>query len=267
MRTEVRAEIAALAEPAYRDFSQKLLPGCGGIQGVRLPALRRLARELARTGGWRDYLAEYFAEDGPGRWFEEDMLAGMCIGAAKLPAEEAVSLARRFRPWIGNWSVCDSFCTGFRAVSREREAFWPFVTECLETGEEYGVRLGAVLLLAHYRMPEEKLHPPAKRAENTFVEHGKAPVVDIAADQPPEWADRAVALLAEISHPGYYARMAAAWALSMFYLDFPEKVLPLLEGGALRPEVRRMTIRKICESRRPSPEEKARLRALGGGVS
>ena len=235
MRTEVRAEIAALAEPAYRDFSQKLLPGCGGIQGVRLPALRRLARELARTGGWRDYLAEYFAEDGPGRWFEEDMLAGMCIGAAKLPAEEAVSLARRFRPWIGNWSVCDSFCTGFRAVSREREAFWPFVTECLETGEEYGVRLGAVLLLAHYRMPE--------------------------------WADRAVALLAEISHPGYYARMAAAWALSMFYLDFPEKVLPLLEGGALRPEVRRMTIRKICESRRPSPEEKARLRALGGGVS
>ncbi len=235
MRTEVRAEIAALAEPAYRDFSQKLLPGCGGIQGVRLPALRRLARELARTGGWRDYLAEYFAEDGPGRWFEEDMLAGMCIGAAKLPAEEAVSLARRFRPRIGNWSVCDSFCTGFRAVSREREAFWPFVTECLETGEEYGVRLGAVLLLAHYRMPE--------------------------------WADRAVALLAENSHPGYYARMAAAWALSMFYLDFPEKVLPLLEGGALRPEVRRMTIRKICESRRPSPEEKARLRALGGGVS
>ncbi len=40
------------------------------------------------------------------------------------------------------------------------------------------------------RIPEEKLHPPAKLAENTFVEHGKAPVVDIAADQPPEWADR-----------------------------------------------------------------------------
>ena len=39
-------------------------------------------------------------------------------------------------------------------------------------------------------IPEEKLHPPAKLAENTFVEHGKAPVVDIAADQPPEWADR-----------------------------------------------------------------------------
>ena len=40
------------------------------------------------------------------------------------------------------------------------------------------------------RIPEEKLHPPAKLAENTFVEHGKAPVVDSAADQPPEWADR-----------------------------------------------------------------------------
>ena len=40
------------------------------------------------------------------------------------------------------------------------------------------------------RIPEEKLHPPAKLAENTFVEHGKAPVVDIAADQPPESADR-----------------------------------------------------------------------------
>ena len=48
----IRERLLALGEPAYRDFSASLLPGVEHIIGVRLPALRRLAREIVR-GDWR----------------------------------------------------------------------------------------------------------------------------------------------------------------------------------------------------------------------
>ena len=56
--------------------------------------------------------------------------------------------------------------------------------------------------------------------------------------------------------------LAAAWALAEFNLDFPGKTLPLLQSGKIQPEILRKTLQKIRESRRPSPEEKARLKEI-----
>lgn len=228
MREEIRIRIQEAAEPQYRDFSAKLLPAGTDLQGVRLPALRKMAGEIVKSGRWREYLEEYF--QAKGCWFEEDMLAGFCIGGAKLPIEERMEYIRRFRPRIRNWSVCDSFCVSLKAVSKNREEFWPLVLESLGMEEEFSVRMGAALMLDHYKTEE--------------------------------WADRALGCLGGITHPGYYAQMAAAWALAEFYLDFPGKTLPLLQSGKIPPEILRKTLQKIRESRRPSPEEKARLKEI-----
>lgn len=40
----IKEQLSLLAEPAYRDFASSLLPGTENILGVRLPALRRLAK-------------------------------------------------------------------------------------------------------------------------------------------------------------------------------------------------------------------------------
>ncbi len=228
MREEVRVEIQQAAEPEYRKFSARLLPDGTDLQGVRLPALRKMAGEIVKGGRWREYLEEYF--QGRDCWFEEDLLAGFCIGRAKIPVEEQIEWIRRFRPRVRNWSVCDSFCVSLKAVPKNREGFWPLVLESLRMEEEFSVRMGAVLILDHYKTEE--------------------------------WADRALECLSGITHPGYYARMAAAWALAEFYLDFPGKTLPLLQSGEIEPEILRKTLQKIRESRRPSPEEKARLKEM-----
>lgn len=229
MREEIRAWIQETAEPGYRQFSAKLLPEGVPIQGVRLPTLRKKAKELVRDGCWQAYLEEYWAADES--WFEEDMLAGFCIGGARMETEERIRWMRRFEPRVSNWSVCDSFCVSLKAVEKEREGYWPLITEWIHRPEEFAVRLGAVLLLDHYRVAE--------------------------------WSEKAVELLASITHSGYYAQMGTAWALAEFYLDFPEQTRKVLRQYPLQPEILQKTIRKLRESRRSLSEDWGRLTGIG----
>ena len=88
-----------MADTAYRDFQQSLLPGIDRIIGIRLPLLRQIARETAR-GDWRSYL-----ETAEGLYYEERMLQGLVIGYAKCPPEEKLRYVERFIPKIDNWAM------------------------------------------------------------------------------------------------------------------------------------------------------------------
>ena len=49
MHAEIQKLLTPLADPSYKTFSLALLPGLNmPMLGVRLPALRRLAKQLAR---------------------------------------------------------------------------------------------------------------------------------------------------------------------------------------------------------------------------
>ena len=72
----IRARLFLLADPAYRAFQQPLIPTVlpERVIGVRTPALRALARELAGTSA-----AETFRADLPHRYFEENQLHAFLI--------------------------------------------------------------------------------------------------------------------------------------------------------------------------------------------
>ena len=80
---QVRDRLFSLGEPDFQKFSAALIPGEKRMIGVRLPHLRRLAREIAASGQWEEYL-----HAAPQKYFEEIMLRGMIIGAARIPLEE-----------------------------------------------------------------------------------------------------------------------------------------------------------------------------------
>ena len=117
MNSELRARLESLADPGYRAFSARLLPVGTPLLGVRLPALRRIARELSR-GDWRAYLDG--AADGS---FEEILLQGMVIGYAEMDMGERQHRTAAFVPKISNWSVCDSFCAGLKAVREDPDSW------------------------------------------------------------------------------------------------------------------------------------------------
>lgn len=222
----LRARLEALADRQYRDFSLALTPGATGMLGVRLPELRRLARELSR-GDWRGYLREVGEES----LFEEKMLAGLAIGMARDVAwEERLAAIRTFVPRIDNWAVCDAFCSSLAFVRKDRERFWPVVEAYAAAAGEYPVRFALVMALKYY---------------------AAAP-----------WTPAAIHLATSVRHEAYYVRMAAAWAVAECSVHAPGAVLCTLREQLLDAWTHNKAIQKMVESRRIDAGVKALARTL-----
>ena len=226
MYTKIREELFRLAEPEYQKFNSRLIPNRKPetMLGVRLPALRKLAAGLAK-GDWRTYL-----ETAQDKYYEEIMLQGMVIGCAKMEFGERLSYIRWFLPKIDNWAVCDSFCSGLKAVEGHQEEMWSFIKQCLGDDRPYVVRFGTVMLLDYY-MDENRV-------------------------------DEALGLLDCVRHEDYYVRMAVAWALSIYYVNFPGQVMPYLKQNHLDDFTYNKALQKITESRKIGKEEKERFRKM-----
>lgn len=220
--TYVQQQLYALAEPEYAAFSSRLLPPLDiPLLGVRLPSLRKMARVLSRQG-----LAPAL-EQLTDETFEEIMLQGMVIGSAEAPLGQTLQAVAQFLPKITNWSVCDSFCCGLRIAQRFPREVWNFLLPLLHSPHPYSVRFAVVMLLDHYRTEE--------------------------------YLDAALQQLICVDHPHPSVQMAVAWALSMYYVRFPKATFAAMQH-LTDPEIRRLTVRKICESRQASPQQKAALR-------
>ena len=223
---EIRAALEARVDPAYREFTARLLPGTDDLLGVRLPELRALARRIAREGA-----AEYLAGASDAS-MEERLLQGLVIGYAKLDADARRDALERFLPKIDSWSVCDSACTTCKFFAKAPEAWFAWLAACARRPEEYQARFGLVSLLDH------------------FVRPG------------PESARSVLAVCAEVRNEAHYARMANAWTIAECAAVVPDDVVVLLRDGGLDEFTRRMAIRKACESYRISAEDKERFRVL-----
>ena len=138
----VKAQLLELAEPSYQEFSSRLLPGTTNILGVRLPILRKIAKQIAKEN-WREFLKQ-----NDEVYFEEVMLKGMVIGYIKdASVSEMMQYIKNFVPKIDNWSVCDSFCSGLKITKKHQQQFWPMITSYLSSDNEFEVRFGIVMML------------------------------------------------------------------------------------------------------------------------
>ena len=226
MRPEaIRSLLVTWAEPQFRAFSMSLMPGVSSVLGVRLPKLRKLARELA-LGDVDGYLQE--ASDVA---FEEIMLQGLVIGYAANNLQKTLVRIQKFVPKIDNWSVCDSFCGTLKIVEKNRSFFWRFLSPYFKSKAEYDVRFAIVIGL------------------NYYIE--------------PKYIDVLLRKLGKVKHQGYYAQMALAWALSMAFVKFPQETEKfLILKKTFDDFVFNKTIQKICESRQVDSKEKMRLRGF-----
>ena len=224
-REELRLWIEQQAEPDYQSFSAVLIPGVDNIAGIRLPVLKVKAREIARQSDWRS-----FVEANKDVWFEETMLRGMVIGCASMELTERLERVAAFVPQIHNWSVCDSFCAAQKWIPQHREAVWDFLQPYIRAKEEFPVRFAAVMLLDHF------LTDP--------------------------YIDRVLEALDGMELPGYYTRMAVAWAVSIAYVKYPAVTEAYLHRSHLDDFTYNKAIQKATESRRVSEADKQRLRAM-----
>lgn len=221
---QIRKQMEQLAEPEFQQFTAKLLPGVEHILGVRLPLLRRMARQIAK-GDWKTYLC-HASDDS----YEEVMLQGMVVGYARGDLQEKREFLERFIPKIDNWSVCDSACSTIKLAKSQPEEFWEFLQQYLNSREEFQIRFGLVQLLDYY--VNEKYLP------------------------------RVLEAVQQVYQEAWYVNMAQAWAISICYREFPEATLPVLKKNSLNDFTHNKAIQKITESLKVSGEKKELVKTL-----
>ena len=131
---------------------------------------------------------------------------------------------------ITSWAVCDSPVSSYKFIGKNPDFYKPVIRSYLTSDKEYEVRFAVVALMDYYINDAE--------------------------------IDGVLSDIAGLAHDGYYVKMAAAWALSVAYIRFPEKVLPMFSAKTLDAFTHNKAIQKICESYRVSAEDKAMLRTL-----
>lgn len=195
------------------------------VIGVKMGHMRDLAKRIVKEDDWREFLSE------PAATYEHCIVKALVIATAKTDEKERLALSKVFLPEIRDWSVCDTFCGSWRRDKGGRsEGLWQWCISLLGTGEEFPMRVGAVMMMSQ------------------FLEE-----------------DRIDLILAELTvsreSPGYYWDMGCAWALSFCYIDFPERTEREIFSGRLSPEILTMTVGKIRDSYRVPEESKRRTKA------
>lgn len=220
-RTALRRELRAAAEANYAAFAAKLLPdNTHPLLGVRLPRLRALAREIAKSESVRDFLARPLPQQAS---FEEIMLQGFVIGYLKETSfAERTALLDRLIPRLDNWSLCDSCCATYRFAAEHRNEAWAWLLPYSRSAAVYERRFAVVMMLDHF-------------------------LAEAA------WAARVAALLPTLPYGDYYADMATAWCSCELCLRDPRLADNLL--ASLPGPVRKLTQRKLRESRRATCSE------------
>lgn len=213
-----------LATQRQAEFNAKLTPGCKPMLGVKLPNLRKMAKEIAKE----DY--KKFLEEYPEDYYEHEMLKGLVIGYAKDDFETLLRYANAFIPKIHDWAVCDVFCQTFKATQKNREEAWNWLMKYAYADGEFEQRVVAVMLMSHFLTDE--------------------------------YTDKVLECMNRLKNEGYYTRMGVAWCVATAYAKYPEKTRKYLENNELDDWTFNKSIQKMTESYRISDEDKTALRKM-----
>lgn len=225
MRSDaVFQRLSELSDPTYRDFHAGLIPNISPetILGVRVPALRKLARELRGSAEAQEFMAAL-----PHEYYDENCLHGLLINDIK-DFGATVSALDAFLPYVDNWAVCDLISPrSFKSRPPELAAH---VRRWLDSSHSYTVRFGIGVLMSFYL--GEGFEPAQLEA------------------------------VAERCCEEYYVNMMVAWYFATALAKQPEAALPYIENRRLSRWTHNKAIQKSIESRRIPDETKAYLKTL-----
>lgn len=220
----VREQLFAKQDLKYKEFHSSLCPNVDKIIGVRVPELRKMAKDIAV----QDYAD--FLEESKDEYYEELVLQGLVIGYAKISIDETFKYLKEFVPKINSWAVCDTTCSNLKITKKYMKEMWEFLEQYINSGKEYEIRFALVMYLNYY-----------------------------LAD---EYIDKILQKIDKITNKEYYVQMAIAWLISFSYIKQKAKTEKYLLKNNLDSFTQNKSIQKICESYRVSDKDKEKLKKL-----
>ena len=220
MHDRIIAQLTNLAQgnESYAAFNQRIVNTKMPVIGVRVPDLRRLARELAPDMSAADISKLLTAKNES---FDYVLLCGLLITHARLDDQTTIDLTKQYLPHVDSWAHIDIFVEKKRRFAGE--IWWDFALECLQSEAEFTVRYGVIALMTNFL---DEAH-----------------------------IDQVFAALRNVKHDGYYVKMALAWLYATAAVHFFELTLAELENGHIDAWTRNKAYQKMRESRRFTPKE------------
>ena len=228
MMTAIRKKLFDLQDKGYQAGSVKLNPSVDPktIIGVRIPALRKLAKELKGSEEANDFLSVL-----PHEFFEEYQLHSFLIGFIK-DFDEGLSEVERLLPYLNSWALTDSMRV--KAFDRDPIRLLPYIGNWLDSDHPYTVRYGILCLMNYF-------------LDDRFQ---------------PEYLEKVSAVRSE----EYYVNMMIAWYFATALAKQYDSTVPFIEEKHLSTWVHNKTIQKAIESYQISTEIKAYLKTLKRAV-
>jgi 3-methyladenine DNA glycosylase AlkD len=220
----ITAELFRLQDTGYAAMQVRIIPTVSAdrIIGVRTPALRALAKELARDPGAASFLSSL-----PHRYFDENQLHAFVISLEK-DFDTCVAQVEAFLPYIDNWATCDQLSP--KAFKKTPEKLLPYVRKWIRSDRTYTVRFGTGMLMENFLDEDfDRVYPDM--------------VAGIRSDE-------------------YYINMMTAWYFATALAKRYDEILPYIEGHRLDTWTHNKAIQKSVESYRISNEQKAYLKTL-----
>lgn len=213
-----------LQDKSYRDFQSKLIPTIPveTIIGVRIPAIRKLAKEYGKDPESVEFLKQL-----PHTYYDENILHALLV-AEITDYKVCVKEVERFLPYVDNWAVCDIFSP--RVFRKNRDRLIDKIKEWSASAHPYTCRFGMEMLMTHFL------------DENFRVEYLEIP--------------------AAVHSEEYYVNMMIAWFYATALAKQWDAAVGYIEKKCLDPWTHNKTIQKARESYRITREQKEYLKTL-----
>lgn len=222
-------ELICLKDEKYKEFNKKLCPDTNlEILGIRVPILRKFAQKIVNSN---EYDWEKFVKNKNIKFFEEAQLQGLIIGYKKIPFDAKLELVEDFIPRMDSWAITDTFIPTLKIKKENLKDYWNFVLKYTKSNKEFELRFAIVSMLDYF-------------------------IID-------EYVDKVIEILNNISHEGYYVKMAVAWTLAEIGIKYNDKAMLFLkEKNNLDKFTYNKTLQKMIESFRIDKEQKDVLRKM-----
>ncbi len=220
----IQEKLFALQDLKYKEFHSKLMPTVceDKIIGVRVPQLRKLAKELNKSE-----LKTEFLKAQPHKYYEEDNLHAFLIEQIN-DFDECISALDSFLLFVDNWATCDMMTP--KILGKYPDKLYLKIQEWVKSSHTYTVRFGVVTLMKFFMN------------ERIDENHLK--------------------LLLSIKTDEYYINMAIAWYFATALASNWDMVISYIDEQKFDNWVHNKAIQKAVESYRITPEQKAYLKTL-----
>ncbi|MCL2599219.1 MAG: hypothetical protein FWD76_04850 [Firmicutes bacterium] len=227
-------ELAGEARVGYKEFIASLNPTASPSFGVPLGLL------------WKE-TSKVSLEILTDNTLEEQLLKSVLLGKSK-----DFEKVKSFVPKIHDWAVCDKLSSECKFLDKDRNTYFDKVLG-LDDGTEFGGRAALVMMEGHFVVDTHidsvlqavrTIVCKVDERECALVESG-----DLVSKKSRE-------------QYFYYTKMGAAWCLATCFEKFQEKTMAFFAQADLPHWVHNKGIRKACESRRITDENKTIIKQL-----